>query len=254
MSITIDLSGLDKKIAEKAVAMKKSLGTALKEEGGLLALSLVKYTQPFGTNAKAKGQGESAIKKDLTEVFYVLPDGLLAGATTERENMRLFVSRDGIVWLTPMSNWMVGADIETLQARHNSLRDRNGRITRTRNKVDQQGRIATVNLWVITATQFAALLKLAINEVGFAKAGWATVCRKLGRSNSDIPAWIKRHDAPATVIDDTAKEQPSITMVNEVDYTGRVLSESAKRLAIKEREQKIQGAIDLAVKHAVKDK
>jgi len=256
MSIKVDVSGLETKIFEKSIAMKKSLGQAMKEEGGLLCVSLIKYTQPFGTGAKAKGQGESAIKYDLTEAFYILPDALLAGATPDGGNMRLFISK-GVVWLTPQSNWMVGASIETLQAIHQDLRKKSnvaGRIRRNRNKVDIQGRVATVNLFVISTTQFDALFKLAIKEVGFAKAGWVKCGKLLGRSNDDIQAWIKNHDAPGSVIDNTNDPKPTLTLINEVNYSGRVLSESAKREAVEERRDMITLAIGRAIKFGVKDK
>jgi hypothetical protein len=247
LSISVDTSGLEKKILEKSIAMKKSMGQALKEEGGLLALSLIKYTQPFGTGAEAKGQGESALLRDLTEAFYILPDALLAGATTDRGNMRLFVSKLRIVWMTPMENWQVSASLEALQEHHDQLRTKDGRVRRNRNKVDIQGALAVINLWVISASQFDALLKFLVPRVGYAKGGWAAVCRKLGRSNSEVPAWIKNHTSPGSVIDNTDQPNPSLTMINEVNYTGRAL-------AIKEREVKIQLAIDRAIKYGVKDK
>ena len=254
ITINVDTSGLEAKIFEKSIAMKKSMGEALKEEGGLLALSLIKYTQPFGTGSKAKGQGESAILRDLTEAFYVLPDSLLAGATPDNGNMQLFVTKTGIVWTCPMENWQVSTSLEALQVHHDQLRTKDGRVRRNRNKVDTQGSLAIINLWVVSASQFDALLKFLVPRVGFAKGGWATVCRKLGRSNDDIPAWIKNHNAPGSIIDNTNDPNPSLTMINSIDYTGRVLSESAKREAIRERKMKIGFAVGRAVKYGIRDK
>jgi hypothetical protein len=259
LTVSVDTSGLEKKILEKSIAMKKSLGEALKEEGGLLAVSLVKYTQPFGTGNKAKAQGESAILRDVTEAFYVLPDQLCSSVTVVRDGLyagyfQIFAKKNGTVFLTAQSTWHVPDSVEQLQAHHNQLRNRDGRVRRDRNKIDRDGALAIINLWVITQSQFAALMQILLPRVGFAKGGWATVARKLGRSNSELPGWVKNHTSPGSVIDNTDAAQPSLTIINEVNYTGRVLSESAKKLAIQEREVKIGLAVDRAIKFGVRDK
>lgn len=261
MPITIDLSGLDKKIIEKSVAMKKSLGQAMREEGGLLCLPLIKYTQPFGTGQKAKALGEGAILRDLTEVFYILPDELCAGRTIIHDNgiyegyVQIFAKKvTGELYVCPPENWHVVDGLEILHDYWKTLRNKDGRVRRNRNKVETDGRVRIIRLWVITKSQGDQLWAMIAPRVGFAKNGWAQCAKKLGRSNSEVAAWIKNHNAPATVIDNTNQEHPTLTLVNEVDYTGRVLSESNKREAIKERERNITEAIDRAVKYGVKDK
>jgi hypothetical protein len=271
LSISVDTSGLEKKILEKSIAMKKSMGEALKEEGGLLALSLVKYTQPFGMGQKAKDQGEKAIQGDLTGhrakgggvngdgyggVFFIIPDQYAASAVYDQKQnvMRLFVKKTGEVYGADMALWKVNASNSELYAHHQSLRKADGSVTQAGYRTRDIGRWKFVDKWVITQSQFQGYLAFIFPRVGFAKAGWATICRKLGRANTDIPAWIKNHNAPGSVIDNTDKPNPSLTIINEVDYTGRVLSESAKREAIKEREVKIGLAIDRAIKYGVKDK
>jgi hypothetical protein len=260
MSISIDLSGLDKKIAEKAAAMKKSLGQAMREEGGLLCLPLMKYTQPFGMNGKAKSLGEGAILRDLTEVFYILPDELCAGRTIIHDNgiyegyVQIFAKKTGELFICPPENWHVVDPIDSLHDYWQTLRTQDGRVRRNRNKLAQDGRVRIIQLWVITKSQGDQLWGMVSPKVGYAKNGWAQCAKKLGRSNSEVPAWIKNHDAPATVIDNTDKPRPTLTLANEVNYTGRVLSESNKRAAIREREKLITLAIDRAVKFGVKDK
>lgn len=276
LTVSVDLSGLEKKILEKSIAIKKAVGPVMKDEGGLLALSLIKYTQPFGTGQKAKEQGERAIQGDLTGhratqrksggggktgegfggVFFIIPDKWAASATYEPKNnvMRLFVKKDGTVYGADMAMWKVNASNQELHAHHQSLRKADGSVTQAGYSTRDIGRWKFVNKWVITQTQFQSYLAFIFPRVGFAKAGWATVCRKLGRQNTDIPAWIKNHNAPGSIIDNTNKSPATLTMINEVDYTGRVLSESAKRLAVKERETKIKLSIDRAVKYGVKDK
>lgn len=262
-----DISGLEKKILEKSIAIKKSLGEAFKEEAGLLSLSLVKYTQPFGMGDKAKQQGEKAIQGDLTGhrkgadgyggVFFIIPDQYATSAVFDQKQnvMRMFVKKTGEVYGCDISLWKINASNSELHAHHQSLRKADGSVTEagTFNHKDV-GRWRFVQKWTITSSQFQAYLEFIFPRVGYAKGGWATVCRKLGRSNADIPGWIKNHPSPGSVIDNTSDANPSITIINEVNYTGRVLSESAKREAIKEREVKIKLAIDRAIKFGVKDK
>lgn len=268
---SVDMSGLEKKILEKSIAMKKGLGASMKEEMGLLCLSLIKYTQPFGMGDKAKQMGESAIKGDLTGhrakggsvrgdgyggVFFIIPDKYATSAVFEpSENvMRLFVKKTGEVYGCDVSLWKVNASISELHAHHESLRKPDGSVTQAGYSTRDIGRWKFVNKWVITSTQFQNYLAFIFPRVGYAKGGWATCARKLGRPNTDVQGWIKNHPSPGSVIDKTKQDSPSITIINEVNYTGRVLSESAKKLAIKERETKIVLAIDRAIKYGVKDK
>lgn len=273
---SVDLSGLERKILEKSIAMKKGLGEAMHEEMGLLCLALIKYTQPFGTGAKAKQMGQSAIKGDLTGhrarqlksgggggqgegyggVFFIIPDKYADSAVFDQKQnvMRMFVKKTGEVYGCDTSLWKVYASNSELYAHHQSLRKPDGSVTQAGYGTRDIGRWKFVDKWVVTNSQFQGYLAFIYPRVGFAKAGWSTCARKLGRSNEDVPAWIKNHDAPGSVIDNTKKESPSITIINEVNYTGRVLSESAKKLAIKEREVKITLAIDKEIKYGVKDK
>jgi hypothetical protein len=266
ITVNVDTSQLEKKLLEKSILMKKSLGTVLRDEGRLLALTLAKYTQPFGLDDKAKGMGESAILKDCTEAFYILPDDLCAKATPIASGqyagyMQIFAKKTGTVYVTPQANWRIADSTQTLFRYHQGLRNKDGRVRRNRNKIDMNGNVAVINLWVITKGQFAAYLPVIQKEVGFAKSGWVTCARQLGgirgssANGSDTPKpWVTRHNAPGRVIDKTTDEKPTITLVNEVNYTSHVLSASGLRGAIAERATKIQLSIDRAVKYGVKDK
>jgi len=115
-----------------------------------------------------------------------------------------------------------------------------------------KGRIRSVqNTRKITKTMelvATSKLKRAQDRVGFAKSGWCGAMRELGGDN-DIPAWIKRNRAPGyAIIEPVGEYACKITLVNEVNYTGRVLSQSNKRAALREREVMIGARIDRILK------
>lgn len=69
-------------------------------------------------------------------------------------------------------------------------------------------------------------------RVGFAKSAWAQAGAKFGRM-TNIPAWIKRHKAPFSVMDHTKKVNPGAIMTSHVRYADSVLSYAEQSYAMR---------------------
>ena len=248
----VDFSGLDNKLRQIQKLTKEVPADLIKQEARLLCVELVKYTQPFGTDAKARQLGETAIKGDLlggqrgdwhgvkrAGIFYVIPDALASKYKIEKSGrVRLFARKDGKVYGTDSTRLKVNASISELEEFHTSQKNKDGTVGSAGTRTIDNGRWKFIQRWVIKQSQFDALLKLLIQKVGFAKGGWATCAKQLG-GLKNIPAWVSKHNTPATVTDNTSAENPSITISNDVNYTSQVLSASGIKGALRDREVKL---------------
>lgn len=255
IEVTVNTLGLEQKILRLAAYTKKSVGEVMRQEGRLLGIQLARYTQPFGFGNDSRDQGSNAIKRDVLRAFYVLPDALCQKPTQIQTGeyagwLRLFANQQGIVFAVEQKNFRIQESNQTLYRHHQELRNNNGIVPANRNMVTKQNRFAAINLWVITESQLASYLPFIQKEVGFAKAGWATAIDSLGGTRG-LPGWVTRHKgkAPGKAIDQTQLETPTLTLVNEINYTSRVLSESGQRGAVKDAEYRLGKRIQAALDH-----
>jgi hypothetical protein len=235
----------------------------MKQEGRLLCVELAKYTQPFGTDDKARELGETAVKGDLlgggrgrwdgvkrAGLFYVIPDGLAAQFRFEKVGgrVRLFARKDGKIFGCDVNKLKYSASITELEAFHHASKNKDGSYgSAAATATLDNGRWKFIQKWVIKKSQFDALLKLLISKVGYAKSGWATCAEKLGGTRG-IQKWVTKHSAPGTVIDETNSEQPKLTIRNDINYTSQVLSESGAKGALRDREIKLTSRIEKILK------
>ena len=260
IEVSVNTTGLEEKILRLARYTHKSVGSIMKQEARLVGVQLARYTQPFGFGDDAKKLGEGAIARDTQRAFYVLPDNLVANPTPISSGkyagwLKLFITKAGTIYVVRPENYRANDTSQTLFRHHNELRNKDGIVPKKTGWVDKQPDFVAINLWVISQSQYNAYLPFIQKEVGFAKAGWATAISGIGGTRG-IPGWVTRHKnkSPGSVNDQTANEDnPTISIVNEVNYTSRVLSESGKRGAIRDAEYRLAKRVQAALDHPPKE-
>lgn len=259
ITVDVDTSGLEEKIIRLSKFTRKTTGEVMRQQGRLLGVQLSRYTQPFGFGGDAKKQGEGAIARDVNRAFYVLPNELVTNPVPVQKGqyagwLRLFTTKEGVTFAVQASNFRVKDSMQTLYRHHQSLRNRDGNVPKRAGWIDRQPRFVAVNMWVISQSQYDNYLPFIQKEAGFAKAGWATAIDSIGGTRG-IPGWVTRHKgkAPGTVGDETDNaENPKLFLINEVNYTSQVLSESGKRGAVRDTEVRLAKSIQLALDHPPK--
>lgn len=280
ITVDVDTSGLEEKIIRLAKFTRKSVGEVMRQEGRLLAVQLARYTQPFGFSDKSKQQGQSAIAGDLVGtrrtgratggqgdgtggVFTVVPDDIMAKAVDYKDGTtRLFVKKDGTVYGADTSMVLKNPSMAQLDAIHQSKRRASdGSVTQAGYGTKDIGRWKFVSKFVISKSVFQNYLAYVFTKVGIAKSGWADCAKKLGgtrggTAEGNIPGWVTRHlkDFSFGVVGDETDnpENPKLFLINEVNYTSQVLSESGKRGAVRDTEVRLAKSIQLALDHPPK--
>lgn len=274
MSITlnVDTSRFVALVREVARRTGRTVQKELKVAGRGLCWELSKATQPFGMDDKARGQGESAIRRDLfgsgqggltsstirrAGMFRTLPDGIMANATEEQSTtVQIFAKKNGEVYGTDRENFLRSPSVGDLDALHHG-QFRDGRISSAKGYDRTIGRWKFISRTVIPQSAGTDLLNFLAARVGFAKAGWATCARLIGdakNSTRDFPKWVKRHrDSPGQIDDKTDDpNHPTLGLTNGINYTSRVLSDQNIRIALKDAEFKLRKRIQNAIDHPPK--
>lgn len=259
LEITVDTSGLDAKVIRLAAFTGKTVEEAQIPEARLLGVQMARYTQPFDFGDSSKKLGEGAVERDVRRAFYVLPNDLVANPVMIKSGqyagwLRLFSTTAGVAYAVQSNNFRVQDSSQTLYRHHQTLRNRSGNVPKKSGWIDQQARFVAINMWVISQSQFDDYLPFIQKEVGFAKGGWATAIADLGGTRG-LPGWVTRHKnkAPGRSIIKKG-ENPTVTIINDIDYTSQVLSQSGQRGAIRDAEFRLAKRIQNALDHPPKDK
>ncbi|SDU31170.1 hypothetical protein SAMN05444156_3225 [Verrucomicrobium sp. GAS474] len=272
ITLTVDTTRYAALVRDLAKRTGRTVQKELKVAARGLCWELAKAMQPFGMDDKAKGQGESAIRRDLFGsgqkgltsstvrrfgIFKTLPDSIIANATEEESTtVQIFAKKNGEVYGTDKEHFMRNPSVGDLDAIHHSA-FRDGRMSSVSAFDRTIGRWKFITRTVIPESKGVQILNMLVARVGFAKAGWATCARIIGdaaNSTRDFPRWVKRHrDAPGEVEDRTDDpNQPTLTIVNNINYTRRVLSQQNMSIALKDAEYKLRARIQNAIDHPPK--
>ncbi len=235
IKVDVDFSGLDNKLRQIAKITEEEPAKLIVQETRLLCVELAKYTQPFGFDDAAKKQGEAALERDYQTVYR---DASKIYEELKLENKNL---ADGFWKAFQQRKWDRAAQI----LRDSKSLSRNAPIQpfdggTAHKQRFTRGRLRGVAASLVLQVQkgLKPFLAKEKGKVGFAKGGWANCAKQLGGTRG-IPAWVTRHDTPASVIDNTDAANPSVTIRNEVNYTSQVLSATAARQALRDRETKL---------------
>ena len=207
-TVTVDTRGLSKALRELAAVTDKTLDETLKQQAKLAVKDAISLTPPFqkfgsATSRKHLKAGESAIERDLNNVFTPSNESFIDSAITANNGSRRFITRkhrkkDGTVFLT---DWAIAStSMSEMEPFHKSrLRSGNasgrgrGRIKGGGKGTKDTGRWKEQHRMVVPYNNLAKYAKQIKARVGFAKDGWSTAAYKLGLK---VQRWISRHDAP----------------------------------------------------------
>ena len=248
ITITSDTARLEFSLARIAAAAKVDLATVIKQEGGLLAKTIMQITPPTGgkssdpskpkasgLSVNAKRQGENAIKGDLfggrkmakeksIGLFQRIGDSTQVpprNDQTQTIGVRLGWERSKTIRIYKKF-WKPSASIEEMKAFHRPRLNNRGRpkeVTRSaigRWQVQDQ-------MWVSNRSA-AAYLAYVQKSVGIGKAGFAAAAIACGIR---VPAWIKRHAAKAGTTQVAFGANPFVigkTLGNKIPNMQRVVN------------------------------
>ena len=207
-TVSVDTRGLNKAIRELAAVTDKTLDETLKQQAKLAVKDAISLTPPFqkfgsATSRKHLKAGESAIERDLNNVFTPSNESFIEAAIAANKGSRRFITRkhrkkDGTVFLP---DWAIAStSIGEMEPFHKSrLRSGNsggrgsGRIKGGGKLTKDIGRWKEQHRMVVPYENLKKYAKQVKDRVGFAKDGWSTAAYKLGLK---VQRWIARHDAP----------------------------------------------------------
>jgi len=247
ITVDSDTSGLIKKIGEARAVTGQTLAAVLRSEGRLLAVELAMVTQPYGFDNKALQQGEAALARDYRKIYITDDNGLalvMSCGARAKDRPAAQIRFDnyakagnGGALDKVMQDMHLKIDYaRTAKPSYHDRRWKNGRLHKG------------ANLAVLNPKSVGNLIKREQRKVGFAKSGWAACARELGGTRG-IPQWVTRGKCPGRVIVDyKGPENITVTLINEGNFTSRVLSQGGKALAISNRIQKIQSVLDMTLK------
>jgi hypothetical protein len=218
ITIVTDTARLEFSLARLAAAAKVDLAIVIKQEGGLLAKTIMQITPPTGDKSanpskpKASGlsvnarkQGENAILGDLfggrkiakeksIGLFQRIGNSTLVpprGQRTETVGVNLGWERSKKIRIYKKF-WKESASIPEMKAFHRANLNERGRPKQVSRSAIGRWQVQD-QMWI--SDQAAdAYLKYVQKSVGLGKAGFAAAAIACGIR---VPAWIRRHAAKA---------------------------------------------------------
>jgi hypothetical protein len=231
------------KLAAMRPAVQRTLPECLESEGRVVAVSLAKSTQPYGTGEAARKAGRDRTAADIFKVYTTFgkafanfPDQRVAKAfwsavkRGDFEKAHWILKKNG----TALRNVPIGRfDGGVLH-----ITSRNSRTGRVSSKMIPR-------LIVTNPDRLSAYIKKKQDEVGFGKSAWAAIARELGGTRGlrapklsggerDITAnWITRKSGPHHIDRQYGNaNRPVLTLTSKVRYADNILDNSAKREAV----------------------
>ncbi len=208
----------------------------MKRAGRQVAVSLAYSAQPFGISEQARLLGESATGSDIrrvyatpAKVFAAFPEKKWANAFWAEISRHNFARAQAIMQARCPS--FHDKDIRPFDdgAAHRKNRGKRGRVPK-----------GTGFAFVVQTTRdLFAYIKQEVGRVGFGKAGWGNSAKTLGGTrglgSEDLGSaqWVTRHkNAPGGHVLDTNAQNPTLTLINGVDYASEILDPGEKAEAV----------------------
>ena len=265
--IQIDNSLLLKRLKRYEEVTGKTVAATLRRSARQLAVNLARDTQPYGTSASAKKQGEGAIEADLLRIFYIM----------KPHNIDLFLDFWGkkhtAKWghkgakslgdvthqvLSPgeMVSWHLSHRLPNT-GRTRNIRGKDGMQVKTTTGIRIHD-LPGLDVGIVNQSQFDSYLKEVQKRVGFTKAAWASTALQIKADVKDalrgIPAWVKRHatTSPANVIDLSDSNYPRLTLTNQVPWIDRMIKSSQRQKTAQIAREKFYKALGTEIRFALK--
>lgn len=225
------------KILSIGTVMRRPIRSMLDQEARLVAISCAKSTQPFGAGEQARTFGRNRTAADIYKV-YTTPGKAYADIASRNENAAK-------AFWSALNRGDFDKALGILRKDGSLLRNVpigifDDGIIHKLNRDPHTGRVKlkTPRLIVRDPRSLEAYIKTRQAHVGVGKSGWADIARKLGsirglRTSGDITAnWITRNGGQGRIVYSGSDENPIITMTNTVNYSGQILPERDRRIAI----------------------
>ena len=230
VSCTVDMAKVKKLLRRVPQEAGRIMQKAVEVDAKGFVRDIVNITPPSMGKAdkESKQRGEAAIVRDLlgirgegqrriNAVFIVISDEVLAKATAKENYVRLFATKDGVVFGVEPDLYHPNASTAEMHIWHLSNRD-GGKITSSGSVTRDDGRLKIFQRMVVSASAFERYKKFIFKEVGMLAGGFNDAAAKLGVS---LPAWIKRHGTGRGVCQvKTGPNSFSIKITNSVKYAG----------------------------------
>lgn len=173
------------------------------------------------TAPKQNAQGRKAVQRDINKAVYMLDPSkvkrkTLRQAILDREYdiIRIILSR------TKAGRWKNVQVVPFNPSLHTSVRDRRGRVPRSKNIVTPDVR------------EHKKYVRMIQGHVGYTRAGWAPAARMAGAT---VPGWVSRHQSPpGTAKDDTSnKVDPRMTAIHDGRTTSNLPRDQISKVIVK---------------------
>ena len=208
----------------------RTLESLVKQEARGLAVELARNTRPFGFSDKAKQRGEMAVAGDINRVFAVPSDAY--------DNMRLLDPAAADRFWANIQNRRFAKAEQALKSSNSNWKNLSvGRLDPKLHQQSRTGRYANVNrkkpTQIVTSAKARDSYIAKIQKrVGFAKGTWINAAKAIGGRVRGAAQWVTRHkQAPGTATVKTG-DQPSVTLVNNLDYIEQVTTAKGIELAL----------------------
>jgi hypothetical protein len=245
ITVKIETAKFNAALSEYAKASKKSASEVVRRACVFVAKAFMVSTQPRsnantsdGNFRKKKGEiiyngkvdhalGKTAVMRDIGRVFAPHQNAFNEIKETSKDAAKGYAKAiaDGnhdeaerILKSTGKRNR--NAEVGELDPQLHKQSRRNGRVNRQR--------IARF----VNKKELTDYSKEIANRVGFAKSAWFYLGLKFGKM-TNVPAWIKKHNAPGLPMDNTNSKNPHGVMTSLVRYASQILPASKQAESMK---------------------
>lgn len=257
MTDTSDLRG---RLTEFSRIVGKETSESVRQFARVACVNLATETQPFGKDADGKAKGETAVARDIYNVYYpatgykfhkqatkiaehyyakTKASGSSSSSFQDRLTRYQMENNTGALARIAADLGFKDVALDTFDpSRHKERRDKRGRT-----------RPGKGQLIIGGEDQLEKYVEQTQRKVGLTKAGWA-VCaeaiplNRVSSATRGIPQWVTRNMSRASGrISDQSRDpaNPRVTMTNSTPWTSLVLTPAQAK-----------GALDLARDNFVK--
>jgi len=223
----------------------RTLESLVKQEARGLAVELARNTRPFGFSEKAKQRGEGAVAGDINRVFAVPSDAY--------DNMRLLDPAAADRFWANIQNRRFAKAEQALKSSNSNWKNLSvGRLDPKLHQQSRTGRYANVKrkkpAQIVTSAKARDSYIAKIQKrVGFAKGTWINAAKAIGGRVRGAAQWVTRHkQAPGTATVKTG-DQPSVTLVNNLDYIEQVTTAKGIELALQVAAGRLRKALSTSL-------
>lgn len=255
MATRVNFENAVRKLQALGNVLHRPIRDVLDSGARVAAISLAKSTEPKGTGAEAKDEGEKAVARDILLVYGNAGRAFEAirNPTAKKQFWRLCKQREfDVATGIALQNGVNVGDFDGGTAHKAARRKKRPVILKT----------TKPSIYIIEPRERKKLdryIKESKDDVGTAKGGWADCVRAIGgnirglREDGDITAsWItakRKAGGAGAAHHGGTDENPTIVITNRIPYVDQMLSNSARNYALKVAHDRMIENLETAVLH-----